>query len=43
METITTTDDKQTDMAESASKVADEGDLLTLFHQYSDLMSSNSD
>ena len=42
METIPMTNDKQTDTAESAHKAADE-DLLSLFDQYSDLMSSSWD
>ena len=43
METVTVTDDEQADTAESANKTADEEDLLNLFNQYPDVMSSISD
>ena len=42
-ENITTTDDKQIDKTESVHKVLNEENLLSLFDQYSDLMSSTSD
>ena len=43
MATVTMTDDKQTDTKVSANKAAEKEDLLRLFDQYSDLMSSNLD
>ena len=43
VETITMTDDKQIDTAESVHKVADDKNLLSLFDQYSDLVCSTSD
>ena len=43
MEAITTTDDKQTDTVVSVQKAADEEDLLSVFDQCSDLLSSNLD
>ena len=43
METTTVTKDEQTHTAESANKAADEEDLWSLFHQYSDLRASYSD
>ena len=43
MEIITLTHDSHTDRAEPLHETADEEDLLSLFDQYSDLMSPNSD
>ena len=43
METITKTNDNDTDRTEPVHKTTNEDDLLSLFDQYSELMSPTSD
>ena len=42
METITLTHESPTDRAEPLHEAADEEDVMSLFNQYSNLMSPNS-